>query len=448
MSDQEIQGNQVAPAVTDEESPISLTAQLQKAQALLSDESDDTIPTTDNHPHHQQQQQQIHPPSVRAIKILENIQDQIQRSSLFSTNESLDDVQSSSLVLIATEYHLGKAYLQLPTTITALPASASINNSSIIRNKHVRKALEFFHLFLERCDVLEGLLEDAVTKDYRSILLTHQNNDDDNDDDNDIDGTLTHKTPIHTSRMPSPSSHSNRDTKIARYRQTQTLKSQTAHLNALLSQRQRLQLASHEDLDGHDEDTLRRSLSISMLNLYSVDCLEELTNCGRELEMLAMAVQRESQRNSMAHHTGNHNSDSANSTHHTHDTRQRPPQTRKPLNLTHVTQSASTGQLIFRKEQIQSTIFRPSWNQPTMTLEELAEKEVAEATIRSEKQAEAEEVARKGPRRYDQLVKDGLEDDADLVEASAVLDRKWDDWKDANPRGSGNKMGDRGDRNF
>ena len=43
---------------------------------------------------------------------------------------------------------------------------------------------------------------------------------------------------------------------------------------------------------------------------------------------------------------------------------------------------------------------------------------------------------------------DGLEDDKDLVDASAKLDRDWDDWKDENPRGSGNKMGDRGDRNF
>ena len=37
---------------------------------------------------------------------------------------------------------------------------------------------------------------------------------------------------------------------------------------------------------------------------------------------------------------------------------------------------------------------------------------------------------------------------ATLVDASAKLDREWDEWKEANPKGSGNKMGDRGDRNF
>jgi hypothetical protein len=37
----------------------------------------------------------------------------------------------------------------------------------------------------------------------------------------------------------------------------------------------------------------------------------------------------------------------------------------------------------------------------------------------------------------EQLRKDGQEDDADLVDASAALDRQWDDFKDENPRGSG-----------
>ena len=67
-------------------------------------------------------------------------------------------------------------------------------------------------------------------------------------------------------------------------------------------------------------------------------------------------------------------------------------------------------------------------------------------TIASQKDAEAK--VKFMPRRYDQLVRDGMEDDADLVEKSAVLDRRWDDWKDENPRGGGNKMGERGDRNF
>ena len=83
-----------------------------------------------------------------------------------------------------------------------------------------------------------------------------------------------------------------------------------------------------------------------------------------------------------------------------------------------------------------------------MTLAELGERERAEAIQRSEAQKLAEAEAKFKPKRYDQLVSDGMEDDDKLVEASAKLDREWDDWKEENPRGSGNKMGERGDRNF
>ena len=83
-----------------------------------------------------------------------------------------------------------------------------------------------------------------------------------------------------------------------------------------------------------------------------------------------------------------------------------------------------------------------------MTLEELGELERKQAIEREARQKSSEAEQKNAPRRYDQLVKDGLEDNADLVDASAQLDRDWDDFKDANPRGWGNKMGDRGDRNF
>mmetsp|Transcript_1563 Transcript_1563/g.2136 ORF Transcript_1563/g.2136 Transcript_1563/m.2136 type:complete len:138 (-) Transcript_1563:27-440(-) len=128
-----------------------------------------------------------------------------------------------------------------------------------------------------------------------------------------------------------------------------------------------------------------------------------------------------------------------------------PPQnsrSNQPMEVTRVTQDPTTGQLQFKKEQIRSNVFKPSWNQPTMSLAELGDIERAQAIERSERQKVAEADAKFAPRRYDELVRDGMEDNADLVDASAKLDREWDSFKDENPRGSGNKMGDRGDRNF
>mmetsp|Transcript_26882 Transcript_26882/g.63006 ORF Transcript_26882/g.63006 Transcript_26882/m.63006 type:complete len:155 (+) Transcript_26882:3-467(+) len=132
-----------------------------------------------------------------------------------------------------------------------------------------------------------------------------------------------------------------------------------------------------------------------------------------------------------------------------HDSRGPPPNNNnKPLQVTRITQNPTNGQLIMKKEEIRAQVFRPGWNQPTMTLEELADREVAAALEREAHQTRAEATRKEQPRRYEFLVKDGLEDDDDLVDASAPLDRDWDDFKDENPKGSGNKRGDLGDRNF
>uniref|UniRef100_A0A7S0GIF8 Uncharacterized protein n=1 Tax=Proboscia inermis TaxID=420281 RepID=A0A7S0GIF8_9STRA len=118
------------------------------------------------------------------------------------------------------------------------------------------------------------------------------------------------------------------------------------------------------------------------------------------------------------------------------------------MQVTKVTQDPKTGQLHFKREEIRTNVFRPHWNQPTMTLNELGDIEVADAMERAQKQKEEEAAALNRPRRYDQLERDGMEDCADLADASSKLDRDWDDFKDDNPRGIGNKLSERGDKNF
>ncbi len=76
---------------------------------------------------------------------------------------------------------------------------------------------------------------------------------------------------------------------------------------------------------------------------------------------------------------------------------------------------------------------------PTMSLEEFGDLQLLEAEERAMKEAEAP----KGPRRTKQLIQEGEEDDDALMEQATMEDRKWDDWKDNNPKGWGNKMGKR-----
>ena len=74
-----------------------------------------------------------------------------------------------------------------------------------------------------------------------------------------------------------------------------------------------------------------------------------------------------------------------------------------------------------------------------MSLEELADIEVAAAMERQRRQAE-----NPGPvRRIKQLEEAGEEDNPDLVDQATYRDRDWDDWCDENPKGAGNKAGKR-----
>ena len=365
-----------------------------------------------------------HEPLVEALTIFETLQEQIQRASIFSANESLSDIQTSSLPLISVEYHMAKACLQLRTI------------SSTSRHSNVKKGIELLHLFLNRSDSFEGILESSAQQQYQHFLEQSE----ETEETEEASTGSSHRTPLSSSR----------DEKIARYKRCKEIKQQIARMNAQLSQRNRLDLEDHEDLDGHDQDSLLRSLYIHELNEFAFDAIEELYSSHLELQMLQMAAKMEQDREEMGRHR-----QSDNSREHGRNSGQAGMLMRPPLNdpnrkmkMTQVLQDPVTGELIFKKQAVQSQVFRPSWNQPTMSLEDLGEREVKDAMEREARQKISEEKSKNAPRRYEYLVRDGMEDDANLVDASAKLDRDWDDWKAENPKGSGNKMGDVGDRNF
>jgi len=96
-------------------------------------------------------------------------------------------------------------------------------------------------------------------------------------------------------------------------------------------------------------------------------------------------------------------------------------------------------QLIVTRDNIKANVFTPSMAPPTISLEEFADMEKEKALARSANESNESDVTR----RYNQLVKDGDEDDNTLVDLATIEDRNWDDFKEANPRGWGNKMGKR-----
>lgn len=328
---------------------------------------------------------------------LEALQKDVAAVGLFSSNESIDDVSTPSLALLSLDHQLAMAYTSLPTP----PGQAKK------RKAYLTSAMDHYARFLEILVNLEVLSAES-RKEYDELLQVNADNDDTED--------AISLPPVQ------------REVKIQRFRAKQALQKQLDQFQSLSDRRNRLGLQDEDEMDGYDNDGLVRKLHVQQLSVFAMEALEEWSNALREMPMIAMQMKMEAQGSDVR--------------------KQRPPPPQQPLKLTHITQDAMTGQLNIRKEEVRSQVFRPGWNQPTMSLEELGDREVAEAMEREARQKESEEANKDAPRRYDQLVQDGMEDNAELVDASAALDRAWDDFRAENPKGSGNKMGDRGDRNF
>jgi hypothetical protein len=381
--------------------------------------------------YHEAVQQVASAPAEAMVK-LERLQRDISTLGLFSSNERMEDISTKSLALLSLEHHLAMAMLGLPTT----------RGQSKERRSRIVQSMVLFGAFLQRLETLEFLSESHI-RDLYELLDTHSEHEP-SDESLNHQYSHNHTTTLTSTQKPSAGQH--RDAKIARFRAKQQAQQELQRLASIQQRRGRLSVQPQDELDGHDQDSLERTLVLTSLELCATEAIDEWWQALRELPMVDMAIAREEQRCAMDRHRGGGGplplDDDKNSS------TLRPPPSQKPLQLTHITLDSMTGQLNIRKEQVLSQVFRPGWNQPTMSLEELGDREREQAMEREAQQRISEEQQKYQPKRYEQLLKDGMEDNTDLVDASAELDRKWDDWKAEHPRGSGNKMGDRGDRNF
>jgi immunoglobulin-binding protein 1 len=338
-----------------------------------------------------------------AIPLLESVQRDAAALSLFSSNDTIEDASTKSIPLLALEHFLAMA-------LVSLPAGPGMMQE---RRANVFNSLDLWASFLNKLERLELLSKDEV-REYHDLM-------------DETDPT----------KLPPPV---DREAKIARFKAKQQAKKEAERLKSLRERRQRLGTSTEDEMDGHDEESLERTVALTELSIFKGEALENWSSAKREIPMIEMMVKMEEERQRTNRHQGEQSEQD--------DGQRRPPPSGKPLKVTHITKNSGSGQLQIKREEIRSQVFRPGWNQPTMSLEELGDREVRQALEREERQRQSEAERVNDPRRYEHLVRDGLEDNTDLVDASAKLDREWDDFKDENPRGSGNKRANQGDRNF
>ncbi|EQC28060.1 hypothetical protein SDRG_14154 [Saprolegnia diclina VS20] len=201
-----------------------------------------------------------------------------------------------------------------------------------------------------------------------------------------------------------------KDTREDKIRKWQLQQEADAALSNVLNLRARA--AKDDDID----EDLEREFLFRFIQVAVLKSMEDQLAIANEMEMLETMVQ-------MAKLHTDSVLDAAET---------KPPVQGQGIEVTHI-----NPKMEMKREVIQGRVFQPGHRLPTMSLEELADQELADALDRQERQKNAPE----GPRRIEQLIEDGEEDNIALVEEATYRDRSWDDWKDANPKGIGNKKG-------
>lgn len=177
--------------------------------------------------------------------------------------------------------------------------------------------MECYHSFLKRLDQLgEDMLPEDTRKDYHATL--------DSEDAN---------------KFARP-----------RYGDSNVKKSQ-------LERRSRLGLPDEESMEGHDAESLCRTLSIETLRMHAEEALEEMQSSKGELEMLEMAVRMEGARTVVGadprmNRNGGRGVPQAGM-------RSTDGRGSRPLQMTQITQDPTTGELVYTKQRVSNGTLHP-----------------------------------------------------------------------------------------
>eukprot|EP00752_Nemacystus_decipiens_P004061 g3719.t1 len=318
--------------------------------------------------------------TTRAKIALETLQKGVAREGVFSANEEVEEIATPVLPLLATDFYLGSLMIKLPFT------------SPQVRLKVLKQAGALLFKYLDTCERLQ-LFDDADLKAWQGMLKHGERS---------------------TSGDRQPFS---REQKIERFRRQKRTQEKMKEIENELERMEGKDCEDESEGDGR-----KRERSLLLLAGLASDALDAVSGMSKETEMLEHLVKAREQ--------GGPGPDGqcASARRNEDDARRN-----NGLEVTHI--SRVGGNLQIRKEDVRANVFKPTVALPTMTVEEFGEIELEHARLRQETQKNPPSARR----RYAQLEVDGDEDDAELVEQAAHHDRAWDDWKDENPRGSGNK---------
>jgi hypothetical protein len=323
------------------------------------------------------------------IKLYEECLEIAQRVSLFSPNESLEDINSSDLQYLLLHYRLAELIGRISSGIAE-------------RKNNLEKAQKSYEQYLKQLDNY-----DLLSKGDSALLESYQ------------------ESPTTFSTASTSDAAQRRDIKIRRFKEEKELKQKLAYL-----QQNPEALAN--------DDAAYRNLQLTNIAYATHQTFAALESLAQELHIISLAPPPDARTDNNA----NQNSP--------YDTRDRssrlsdsigfsdrldaPPghlsaglrgplldAKGKPLRPFTLTSSTT-------RQEFQKGVFRPDYNLPTMSIDEYLEEE----------------------RRRGGMIEGGGEasgikpqideDDYDLADQATMKAREWDEFTESNPKGSGNTI--------
>ncbi|KAF2671576.1 TAP42-like protein [Microthyrium microscopicum] len=348
---------------TDEPSDQSLSAMYRTAEALREQIYDGSIPSSTGIP--------------TLIALYQQCAKLISSVSLFSPNETIDDIASSELQYILVDYFLADALFK--TTAGDSPGG---------RRSAVLEATQYWEKFLQRLDQYE-----LLNKDDARLLERYSENKEDFEVAGPVDATKR------------------REVKISRFREEKELKTKLAALR--------------NDPRLGSDDAAVRHLHLANLALRVHETFQSLEFAALELKLLNMAPPpqqtpltpsdlREDSRNADTYSERlDVNTFLTNKTGPILDKKGKP---LRPFTL------------LDKRTRLQDGVFQPDHSLPTMSIDEYLEEERKRGGIIE------------GGGAQSGIRPQVDEDDYDIADEETMKARKWDDFKEENPRGSGNTM--------
>jgi len=380
----------------------------------------------------------------KGLALLYEISKKVHGLGLLSSNEKVDDVATADLKYVLVDFYLGVLHGKVPMEGGRVGGGGDARRRGIEREK---RHWEAFMLMCEGLGFLKG--EDKRAWEAERRMEEEEGDEEEEEEEGGHDNDRRRRAVLPTSKGSigegGMDAGMQRALKIERFRRERTGKERLRELNYLHDKLQQRKRGRKRGEDGDEEEEeegeleeVERERTKLWIEMGARKVLDEWPMLRQETKLLSM----------MQRVVGGGGVGVGERGEGRGDTRQRPGQNGRAcssssgMQVTHIDKGGPGGQLRIRQEELRARVFQPGYSLPTVSLEEFAAQEVAAAEEREAKAKLAAE-APAGPRRYKQLEEEGKEDEAELVEKAAFHDRAWDDWKDANPRGSGNKMGKR-----